>query len=183
MNNRGLLGQYAGFVSRAVAFSIDILVITVLVLLIYWMLRLPLTFVLGVNLSKCMAEQVQVGITSGPLLCRVGEGVWFLAAVFAAPAYFVFFHSATGQTVGKYLLGLRVVRLDGKRMTIWGSFVRYIGLFLSAIPLGLGFFWVGIDDRRQAWHDKLVHTCVVYAWPPSRTNSSWTGCAAHCSGG
>ena len=49
-------------------------------------------------------------------------------------------------------------------MTIWGSFVRYIGLFLSAIPFGLGFFWVGIDDRRQAWHDKLVHTCVVYAW-------------------
>ena len=78
MNNRGLLGQYAGFTSRAVAFSIDILVITVLVLLIYWMLRLPLTFVLGVNLSKCMAEQVQVGITSGPLLCRSarGSGFW-----------------------------------------------------------------------------------------------------------
>ena len=164
MSNRGLLGQYAGFVSRTVAFSLDILVITVLVLLIYWMLRLPLTFVLGVDLSKCMAEQVQVGIASGPWLCRVGEVVWFVASVLAAPAYFIFFHSATGQTVGKYLLGLRVVRLDGKRMTLWGSFVRYFGLFLSAIPLGLGFFWVGIDDRRQAWHDKLVHTCVVYAW-------------------
>jgi uncharacterized RDD family membrane protein YckC len=163
MHSRGLLGQYAGFASRAVAFVLDVLIIIVLVLITYWMIRLPLSFLLGATLNECMGEQV-TGILSGPLLCRIGEAIWFGMSLLAAPVYFVFFHSATGQTVGKAVLGLRVVRLDGRRFSVWGAFVRWIGLFLSAIPFGLGLFWVGIDDRRQGWHDKMVATCVVYSW-------------------
>jgi len=28
--------------------------------------------------------------------------------------------------------------------------------------LGLGFFWIGIDRRKQGFHDKLANTVVVY---------------------
>ncbi|WP_141737159.1 RDD family protein [Marinobacter sp. X15-166B] len=32
---------------------------------------------------------------------------------------------------------------------------------LSALPLCLGFIWVGVDKRKQGWHDKLAGTVVV----------------------
>jgi hypothetical protein len=97
-------------------------------------------------------------------LCLVAQYIWGISAFLAAPVYFIFLYASTGQTVGMYIMGIRVVRLDGKHMTLVGATVRWLGLFLSMIPLGLGFLWVLIDDRRQGWHDKLAHTCVVYAW-------------------
>ena len=38
---------------------------------------------------------------------------------------------------------------------------RYFSYFLSALPLGLGIFWVGWDAKKQGWHDKLAGTLVV----------------------
>ena len=39
--------------------------------------------------------------------------------------------------------------------------IRNIGYWVSLLPLGLGYFWVGWDKKKQAWHDKLAHTVVV----------------------
>ena len=39
--------------------------------------------------------------------------------------------------------------------------IRYLGYFVSTIPLGLGLIWVGIDPRKQGWHDKLAGTVVI----------------------
>jgi uncharacterized RDD family membrane protein YckC len=40
--------------------------------------------------------------------------------------------------------------------------VRYLGYFVSALPLGLGFFWVAWDKRKQGFHDKLAKTVVIH---------------------
>jgi uncharacterized RDD family membrane protein YckC len=69
-----------------------------------------------------------------------------------------------GQTPGKAVLGLRVVPLSGGKISIWRAFLRYLGYYLSALTLGLGFIWVLIDDRRMTFHDKLARTCVIYVW-------------------
>ena len=78
--------------------------------------------------------------------------------------YFVFFFATTGQTVGKAIMGLRVVTTDGKRMGVKRSFIRTVCYALSLAPLGLGFVWVLGEDRRRAWHDKIAHTYVLYVW-------------------
>ena len=39
--------------------------------------------------------------------------------------------------------------------------IRYIGYYLSTIPLLLGLVWVAVDPRKQGWHDKLAGTVVV----------------------
>lgn len=41
------------------------------------------------------------------------------------------------------------------------SVIRYLGYFVSTIPLGLGLMWVGWDKRKQGWHDKLAGTVVI----------------------
>lgn len=166
MRNRGLLGQYAGFVTRAAALMLDMLIVLTIIFIIYWSVRLPMTFFLNLNPATCASTLTlsSAGEFFDKWLCIAAEVIWTVSALFAAPVYFVLFYSSTGQTVGMYVLGIRIVRLDGRHMTFWGSVLRWLGLFVSMAPLGLGFLWVLVDDRRQAWHDKLAHTCVVYAW-------------------
>ena len=66
-----------------------------------------------------------------------------------------------GQTPGKRLLGVRVLRLDGKPLTLWGSFERFGGYAAGLVTGLLGFAQVFWDRNRQAIHDKISETVVV----------------------
>jgi uncharacterized RDD family membrane protein YckC len=68
----------------------------------------------------------------------------------------------TGRSVGKAILGLGIVRVDGRPPTFARSMLRFCAYWLSALPLGLGFLWVLIDPSRRALHDKIAGTRVVY---------------------
>jgi len=66
-------------------------------------------------------------------------------------------------TPGKMLFRARI--LDAKTGGIpttrqW--ILRYLGYFISMIPLCLGYFWVAFDKRKQAWHDKIAGTVVIH---------------------
>ena len=80
------------------------------------------------------------------------------------PVYFIFLSTAGGQTVGKYVMGVRIVRVDGKQMGYVKAFVRYVGYFVSIATLGIGFIWVIFDAQRRALHDHMAGTCVIYSW-------------------
>ena len=86
-------------------------------------------------------------------------------------AYYGFFEGGpAGQTPGKRMAGIRVVRADGSGAELgWGTaLLRYVGRILSSIPCGLGFLWMLWDKDRMTWHDKLSQTIVVpvSAFPP-----------------
>lgn len=68
-----------------------------------------------------------------------------------------------GQTMGKRLLNLRVLRVDGSPLKIKHAFLRAILYYLSAFPFFLGFAWALWDPRRMAWHDKISDTAVFPA--------------------
>ena len=38
---------------------------------------------------------------------------------------------------------------------------RYVGYYVSTIPLGAGLVWVAFDPRKQGWHDKMANTVVI----------------------
>jgi len=66
-----------------------------------------------------------------------------------------------GHTPGKKLFGLRVVRLDGKPITLWMAFERFGG-YAAGVATGLlGFFQVFWDANRQGIHDRIAHTAVI----------------------
>ena len=79
-----------------------------------------------------------------------------------AAVYFLFFMRVwNGQTPGKRLTGIRVVRLDGKAITWWTSFERFHG-YCSCLFTGLlGFIQVLWDHNYQGHHDKIAETVVV----------------------
>lgn len=65
-------------------------------------------------------------------------------------------------TPGKMAIGARIVDANtGNPPTTRQCIIRYLGYFVSTIPVFLGFIWVALDDRKQGWHDKLAGTVVV----------------------
>jgi len=81
-------------------------------------------------------------------------------------AYFTYFEGGpTGQTLGKKALGIRVYdfRQGASSIGYGRGFLRQIGKYLSAIPLGLGYLWMLWDKEKQCWQDKIAGTVVVPA--------------------
>jgi len=75
--------------------------------------------------------------------------------------YYVGFWVSSGQTIGKFITGIKVSKADGTRLS-WGSAIlRYIGYLISAVALSIGFLWLAFDKKRQGWHDKMAGTLVV----------------------
>jgi len=66
-----------------------------------------------------------------------------------------------GQTPGKKLFKIRVVQLDGTRLSLWDSFGRYGGYGAGLATGLLGFLQIYWDPNRQAIHDKISSTIVI----------------------
>jgi len=80
---------------------------------------------------------------------------------FVALVYFVGLWTWRGTTVGGVVLGLKVARQDGERLTFLVALVRAFAGAFSLIFLFLGFLWIVWDKEKQAWHDKIAGTVVV----------------------
>ncbi|MCY3916648.1 MAG: RDD family protein [Chloroflexi bacterium] len=66
-----------------------------------------------------------------------------------------------GQTLGKMMLRLRVVKKRGGRITVLDALLRNVfGYMISQIFL-LGYLWALFDAEKQTWHDKMAGTVVV----------------------
>ena len=75
--------------------------------------------------------------------------------------YHVLLWSVRGTTVGGIILGLRLVRLDGRPVGWAVALVRALASSLSLAALGLGFFWVAFSRGKQSWHDQIAGTVLV----------------------
>jgi uncharacterized RDD family membrane protein YckC len=82
---------------------------------------------------------------------------WVLPAIAV-----VLFWTYRQATPGKMAIAAKVV--DAKTGTVPDTrqlVIRYLGYYVSTIPLCLGLLWVAFDPRKQGWHDKLAGTVVV----------------------
>jgi uncharacterized RDD family membrane protein YckC len=157
-----LKGYYAGFISRAAAFLCDVAIISIIITLTSWISYVTLsTFTTG-SFFGISAEDIPMLEPVMSLFMRPGTaGLVILLFIISYHTLFWFF---AGQTPGKALLGLRVVTMEGKRVSILRGILRYFAYYLSAIPILLGFWWILVDDQRQGWHDKIARTVVIYTW-------------------
>lgn len=145
----------AGFISRAIAFVLDLILMSVAVLAAIALAEAVVGFF---TLYGLVGQRVvQTGLFRDIVVALTA-----LIGVVIAVGYPVGFWVLLGQTPGKLLTGVRIACIDGRPLTVRRAFLRYLGYWLSAIPLGAGFMWVLVDDQRQCWHDKLAGTRVVY---------------------
>jgi uncharacterized RDD family membrane protein YckC len=139
--------DYAGFVTRAIAFAIDVALID--------LAAASVGVVVGLGLSALDVPDVVV--TVAVAVGAVAFVVWLVG-------YFATFWSTTGQTPGARVMGVRVACAgDGGPVGLRSAVVRVAGMVLAAIPLCAGFLLILVDDRRRGLQDRLARTVVVYA--------------------
>jgi hypothetical protein len=84
-----------------------------------------------------------------------------------------------GQTVGKRLLGLRIVELSGKPLTALRCLKRYGGYAAGLATGGIGLAQLLWDPNRQALQDRTAHTVVIDLREPRRLSAEeWQALAA-----
>jgi uncharacterized RDD family membrane protein YckC len=133
------LPDYAGFWARALAFVLDGVIVTVIVVPI---------LVLGFGIREVSLDPA--------------EASWDLVLFLALAAAVIGFWRAFGATPGKLALGLKIVdAASGARPSLGRLALRFLGYFVSAFPLYLGFLWAALDRRKQGWHDKIARTVVI----------------------
>jgi uncharacterized RDD family membrane protein YckC len=138
--------DFAGLASRTLAFAADAAVINGVI----WFVAL----VVAVGLSVLNVPESVNGVLLG--FGAVIASAWTVA-------YFVFFWSASGQTPGNRLMGLRVAHPGtGRPVRAGRALLRVLALPLSALPLCAGFLLILVEPRRRALHDVLTGTVVVY---------------------
>lgn len=91
------------------------------------------------------------------------QGFWDFLFSYIFPAIVVvIFWVYKSATPGKMATRLTIVDArTGKQPTTSQFVIRYLGYYVSILPVFLGIIWVAIDERKQGWHDKIAGTVVL----------------------
>jgi uncharacterized RDD family membrane protein YckC len=134
-------GTPAGVCRRAIALAMDVALVVILV-------------------------RVGWGLAAG--IVALAPGLHLVAQAFARTwqlvvpvAYFVLSHGTAGQTMGKRLLGARVIDEGGAPIGYLRALGRCVATVVAAIPFGIGLAVAGLRRDRRGLHDFLAGTRVV----------------------
>ena len=144
--------QYVGFWARVVAALIDsALILLIITPLLYWLY--------GPAYFAPLLDSLYGPAYAGAALS--GPAEFLLNWVFPAIAVIVFWIYRQA-TPGKMIIGAKIVDAQTGGPPSTGQLIgRYLGYYVSMIPLFLGIIWVAFDARKQGWHDKLAGTVVI----------------------
>jgi uncharacterized RDD family membrane protein YckC len=132
--------EYAGFWIRFLASVLDSILLLMLMIPLLLMFYGPGVFF--VTESSGLAYDI------------INYGLPILAVVI--------FWQYRSATPGKIMMGIYIVDARTFQHPPFGRLLlRYVGYYLSMLPLFLGFIWVGIDKRKQGFHDKIAGTVVI----------------------
>ncbi|UUW87261.1 RDD family protein [Pimelobacter simplex] len=139
-------GRYAGPVGRAAAVAIDVGVVLA-------------SYSIGVGLTSFLLDALfNVSIDGG------SGTVATIALLTWAALYVVGSTAVTGRTVGKAIVGLKVVARSGRPLSAFAALVRALVLPLSLSLFGLGLVPAVLRRDHRALHDLIAGTAVVYDW-------------------
>jgi uncharacterized RDD family membrane protein YckC len=142
---------YAGFWLRAIAFILDLVIITLASFPVLW---------------KLIEENVGPQPSAHDYIAFYSSGTrqaiaFQLLLQLICWLYFAAFESSRWQaTPAKRILGLFVTDLNGQRISFARATGRYIGKALEDLTLFIGFAMAGFTAKKQALHD-IVASCLV----------------------
>ena len=139
--------DYAGFLSRLAATLVDTLLL--------FLILTPLNYLFSGGPDTSAA----------PTVPAAGGGIdWSALLVndLLPMVLIIFFWVRYRATPGKMLMDCQVVdATTHENLRPGQALLRYVGYFLSLLPLGLGFLWILWDKQHRGFHDLIAHTVVL----------------------
>jgi len=116
----------------------------------------------GRRLVALLLDLVLLSVVGG-VVALIDVDIADLVALGVSIAYFSILNGGPrGQTIGKQVLGIRVVdRTTGGPIGYGRGVLRYFASWLSYIVCLLGYLWMLWDREKQCWHDKIASDFVV----------------------
>jgi uncharacterized RDD family membrane protein YckC len=148
----------AGLMRRACAGAIDLM----LLIGLFVALQALASLVVGHGLPR-LGQLGPAGLLDAVLAGTPGATTGLLLFIALGGTYLVLLNAGPGQTLGKRLLGIRVIDGYGAPLGLGRSLLRAIALIPSVALAGLGVLWIGFDRERRGLHDRLADTHVVIA--------------------
>lgn len=145
----GVSSEPASFAARTMALLIDLILLKLIAVVLFLGAGLRLWQRFPTDLNGLLGVSLVVLV----VLVVVPPLLFF--------SYFTLLHAGCGQTIGKMLMGLRLVADDGGEVGLGQAFLRAAATLLSALPLGAGFLWAVLDLQHRTWHDLIAATRVV----------------------
>jgi len=162
---------HAGFWRRCAAMVIDGVLIGVVSAVVQAIAGIGAMGAIGVG------GDIHAGALFGAML------VPFLIVFVGQWLYFALFESSAAQaTPGKMAMGIKVVDDGARRIGFGRASGRYFGKIVSSLILNIGYLLAGWTERKQALHDMMASTLVVFnevrpgqPMPTVRSPMPWYG--------
>jgi uncharacterized RDD family membrane protein YckC len=160
------LTVHAGFWRRLAAYTAD-----------SFILGVPTMIVLGVLMAAMTAS-------GDPMMAGAGIFIFYVLVFIGAWLYFAKMESGASQaTLGKRIMGLKVSNDRGEAISFGRASGRFFGKIVTGlIPFGIGWMLAGWTGRKQALHDMMANTVVVFKdvapgrpMPTTRPPMPWYG--------
>jgi uncharacterized RDD family membrane protein YckC len=133
--------RLAGFVRRAIGFGIDFILVS--------MLRKPALFLWQSYIPHEWERHTLLDLFQ------------IVSAVVLVIYFSLSLYIGNGQTIGKRIMGTRVISLTHSRITLWQAVERALGYGASFLEAGFGFLQYFLNRNRQCVHDRIAQTIVA----------------------
>lgn len=159
--------RYAKFNDRLFASAIDTALIFILLTPVFAYTN---DWVMGsVNAEQVFNQARQIGVPEDAAKHISDSGVIGLmfknsfVQFLISGVPLIAFWAAFQTTPGKFLIGMKIIDVDtGKAPEFHQLLIRYGAFLISLTPFFLGFVWAAFNRKKQAWHDMVADTAVVY---------------------
>ncbi len=150
-------GHYAGVVSRLVGLGVDLGVLWGIYVLGYYAVTLLVEIITGKSVTTSSHHR---GLELVIVL------VWGLL-------YFSYQWTLNGRTIGMALVGVRVVRTDGRDIARRQAIIRTLVLGISLVFFIIALLTALIQRQRRSLPDLAAGTVVVYSWDARAARLRW----------
>lgn len=152
---------YASWISRVAASILDSLVAFLVALI-----PTVIGIVILVQTSETTTTTTDTGTTTTISDTNPLGIVLLLLAGLLALAFgiwnFVFRQGNRGASVGKSMMGIKVVReADSQVLGAGMAFLRYLLMTILGNACFVNYLWPLWDEKNRAWHDMIVSSVVV----------------------
>lgn len=138
---------------RLLAYIIDAIIVGIVVGGVFWFIGFDKVFHDYTSSSADINDRLQIlGWKS-----KINGSSFLVYCIYCS----IMEGSKLQATLGKKIMGIRVIRDDGEDLTMATSIIRNMFKIVSYIPCALGFIWILFSSEKKGWHDYIAQTSVI----------------------